>query len=757
MSIQDITPRMSKALRDGVRLIFFADLWITVVNAVIDTLDDFLASVVQTNMDFTTRPGFASLSLEEEYIQQLNYNNNPLVDQSMCASGSYSGYSYHSWESFLVRGGRWMGPLNIKVANTNRYATTGSLSIYDQTKTKLIATRPFNVPAGWAAPYPVHLIECDFTGVYLEAGNYWMAVHHTGDDYNSNFSVSYQKSNVFADGQYDYWFYSGGFKWFFNLGDIYFDMTLKKYAASGSFRSKRLDLLELPPAAGAFRMAYQLPTGCTMSVTLYGYTNITDTNPTVTIANAEDGQAIPAYRYWDLLVVMSANATRDRTPVLNMLEFIFPKVRVQLREKTRFQYADENEFRDFQALLRPLEFTVSEIKIMDRVSSGGDASAVLEDPTGEIIQRIIANSPLKNHQAELYIGADVPGLTQADLLRYFIGTIDDVDYVPRYRRDRAELHFTFKNALSALDVKVPVPTSTGQIDYSQVGINEDGTHVADAMLNAIRNHAAIPARWIRIDTYEAAKTTVGDGDPPAGAYIVRRSYAPGLPDTRIKSPVSLRDEILKPLSLISDGYTVIDESSRIAWVKHDKYAAAAAVWANERLVIDDGIAAVPIEDVAKIRMSYKDLLYNVAVLGCDWTGTSDDWTNFSTFANVHEQSTDDWAPGRERFLSILEKPMRAASRWLGPEDRYNGETLARALTRILTSRFAYPPVVMMGVVVPQSEFMRTIGSVVQVWDPEFAKFERKGIALSETLKFMILKKNLLRDRNRVSCDLLELT
>jgi hypothetical protein len=101
--------------------------------------------------------------------------------------------------------------------------------------------------------------------------------------------------------------------------------------------------------------------------------------------------------------------------------------------------------------------------------------------------------------------------------------------------------------------------------------------------------------------------------------------------------------------------------------------------------------------------------------------------------------------------------MKEASKWLGPESGYNGETIAQILTQRYTDRFAYPPVVMSGVTVPNSEFTRTLGSTVQIWSKEFVKFRRRGIATSETKTCMVMSKKYDRTKNRMVFDLLELT
>jgi hypothetical protein len=53
--------------------------------------------------------------------------------------------------------------------------------------------------------------------------------------------------------------------------------------------------------------------------------------------------------------------------------------------------------------------------------------------------------------------------------------------------------------------------------------------------------------------------------------------------------------------------------------------------------------------------------------------------------------------------------------------------------------------------------MRTMGSIVRIWSREFVKYGRKGIASTETKKFMVINKKYDDRKNRMIFDLMELT
>jgi len=407
-------------------------------------------------------------------------------------------------------------------------------------------------------------------------------------------------------------------------------------------------------------------------------------------------------------------------------------------------------------LLNPLEFTTSEINLIDRVSTGGSASAVLEDRTGDVIQQIISDSPLKNHRVMLYMGADVPGFGEQDLLRFFIGSVQAATYKPNYRGGTFQLPLAFKNPVLELKRKVPQPTQTGLLDFEVLAISYDGWHVMEAIIDVIRGKAGIPGRYVNLETIYAGKSSIGDADLPAAAFLVYRSNAVGLADTRIKSPTETV-ELLKALATIADGYITADESSRIAFVKHDFDAIPEAAWADEELV-KTGVSAIPIMGMDSCDLGYDKYLYNTAICGCTWNGTGDKWESFAkTYAYANADSINDFGQGEDKFYSVMEKNLREPSKWLGPESGYNGETIAQWLAKKLANRFAYPPVVITGAVLPLNQFMRTQGSIVTIWSKRFTKFKRRGIALSETKKFMVLSKKLNDARTQCIFNLVELT
>jgi hypothetical protein len=732
--IKKITPRMQKALRDGSPLNIFGNIRLSVLNDTVDSQADFQASKLQSNMDFTTKPGYALLAKQADTIQQLSQNT---------LSNMYANSSL-AWQSFKLTGGRWMQAVDVYVIGNISTGTQFEVSFWDADRTVQIAAAQTFCLA--APPYSF-----SFDNLYLDAGIYWMRIMALD---SAGAASYYQNADVYADGQADY--YSGS-AWSYNIGDYYFKLTMQKYQPSGSFRTKRLNLGETPPDTGTFQMAYSHPADTQLQVDLYGYAAEADTSPAVTLLDVDDGQAVPAYRYWEAAVSMASNAALDQTPQIDMLEFLYPKDALKLREKDKaLRNVGDDILSTYQPLLTGVEYKSSDIKVLERVASGGEMSATIEDATGETIMRVISDSPLKNYHAVLSIGADVPGFIESDLLHFFVGTVQVAKYKPKYRRAFSSLSLTFKNPILELKRKVPLPAETGAVTLADISINYDGTHVIDAMLDLLRGEADIPARYLDLSAFSELRSSIGDAALPAAAHVVRRSNAAGLPDTRIKSPEEV-GKLLAQLATIADVYVTEDEDSRITLAKHDKAAPAEAVWAHEDLV-RDGIDAVPIEDIGDIDLGYDSLLYNAAMMGCEWSGSGTDWTALSkVFANVNSTSVEEFAPGKAIYLSIMEKNLKEASTWLGPESGYNGETIAQALAQRYVNRFAYPPVVMTGVVVPNSQFLLTKGAVVQVWDPEFAKFKRRGIALSEILKFMVISKKPDRGRNRMVFSLLELT
>ena len=838
---------MQKALEDGAPLLYFADIWLSVLNDTVDSQAEFQASKQQSNMDFTTKPRFAQLAKQGEYREQTVYDKpTGLPQPTAVRSGSFTGGPSYSYiKLILADGGRWISDIEIRVWMFASVACVAALSIVSEDRGTVVASSANSVTIPAGTPYEGNAF-FTFAATYLDAGVYWIRCDSLSDDYYTNYYIKYQSTDVYADSEHYYETPLGtpnptGF-----YGDAYFKINLEKYASSGSFLTKRLDLGETPADSGTFQMSFSHPVGTGLVITLYGYTTETDTSPAVTYTNAQDGQAVAPYRYWEVYVAMTSNAGLDQTPVVDLLEILFPKKSLLLSEKGKglINLADDIK-KNYRAMLTGAEYGASDMNIIERVSTGGNFTATIEDTTdvGEVIQRVISDSPLLNYRAILYIGADVPGFSETDLLRFFIGTVQAGKYKPKYRKAFHSLQLTIKNSTLELSRKVPQIPKTGSVTLADTSINYDGTHAIDAMVDLARSEARIPARYMNLPSFDDNRSLVGP------LYVVRRSNSPvrynpkigtpapnntgtgttsnvsvttptkiGVytlvcitaaagsgtfsvtdpngtamanatvgtdyntteilflinagtvdyivgdrftitilsPDTRLKSPEEIRKHYTA-LAIIADGYIVTDEDSRVTFVRHDATAAPEAAWADEALV-RAGLDAIPIEQVDEIDLGYDTRMYNAALMAAEWDGSGGDWTAFTEmYSYVDATAVGVWAPGKAEFLRVMEKNMKEASKWLGPEAGYNGETIAANLTQRFVERFAYPPVIMSGVVVPQSQFLLTQGSVVQIWSKEFAKFRRRGIALSETLTFMVMSKKLDRAKNRVVFKLMELT
>ena len=843
---------MQRALQDGKRPFYAADIWLSVNNGMIDTKEDFDASVSQTHMDFAAKPNFARLA-----IQQGAFNINQTAYNTW-QEGYIPNWYYYHFQGFTVTPGRQLTKITVKIDNTAGGIKTFPIKILkgaiplglspadssyaNWISSHLVTTQTCTVAAGYSGEVSV-----SFDAVDLPEGAYtlfFLPPYPT--------KVAYQNSDVYSGGQLDVYAYRSyggviGFDWTYNKGDLYFKLELSGYYHTGTFSSKIMDLGEVPIYPGSFQMTYDLPVGTSLIVNLTGSNNA-DMSSGISYTNINDGQEITAFRYWQTDNTLFTDSTLYQTPLIDLQEVLFPKDRLRIREKVKLFNVDDSIGKNYQALLNPLEFTTSEINLIDRVSTGGSASAVLEERTGEVIQRILSDSPLMNHRVMLYMGCDVPGFQESDLLRFFIGSVSAASYKPGYRGGVYQLPLTFKNPVLEFKRKVPQMTQTGLLNFEILSLNYDKWHVIDASIDVIRGKAGIPGRYVNLATISSAKSSIGDANLPSAAFLVRRSnvlsdYVPrwksesagngtidntllgkqpdvllgdyklvcktvaaggGVfsvtnpvgtaladatvnvayggtqlnftilsgtvdfalgdkitisvisPDTRISQPTE-SVEILKALATIADGYFTSDESSRIAFVKHDFNATSEATWADEDLV-KAGVDAVPIMGMDDCNPGYDKYLFNTAICGNEWDGSGSGWVGMGhTYAAANADSIDDFAPGQDKFYSIMEKNLQGPSQWLGPENGYNGETIAQWLAGKMVARFAYPPVVITGALLPLSEFMRTQGSVVTIWSKRFTKFRRRGIALSESKKFMVLSKKLDNSRTKCIFNLVELT
>ncbi len=809
MSIEIISPRMQKALTDNKEPLVFGDLWLSTLAATIDTQNDFESSVVLSNIDLDTFPGEAQLERDNAYStpiikQEVGGSTQSLYRSADPATAPFgTPYFTSVWQDFKPDIAGDFNNIIVKIQNPSASARTLYFYLFQQRASignvpgklnssvwrgydpagnsgmtlsgnddqhYLLISRPITVAGLFDAEVTV-----DLEGLHFDAGTaYWFALYSPVNIADTP-SVYYNAADAYAGGacytvtetrnrrQVGFsWSHGVLYEFYFThtytlLGDAYFKVQVDGYKPSGALTTKRIDLGAIPPAPGTFQLAAAVPSGTTLNVTLNAYSTADGTTPAWTMSNIEDGREIPAYRYWDVEFAFYSDSLFAYSPRLDMAEVLFPKDRILLRPSNRaLQHITGALLSDYAPLLAPPDIRSSELKVMERVASGGSASITLEEPVPDVLQRIVADRPLMNFRLALYVGADVPGFAPSDLCRYFIGIVDKVSIKPRYRSNAYRLALSAKNPVLELKRKAPVSTAGGTVDLATLSIDHDRLHASDSMYDILRGKAAIPARYINTVSFRNAKTTCGYGNLDAGALVVRRSDAAGLPDTRIQSPEEV-SKLLAPLAQIIDGYIVEDESSRLKLVLHDPDATAEAAWADEDLV-KAGYNAIPIESISDINLGYDDLFANIVYCAYGWDGTGDDWTAFdAVIAYLKSDSAEDFSMSTTPFVSVMEKNMKDVSKWIGPESNYNGKSIASALTELLAGRFAYPPARIIGAVLPVSQFMRTLGSVVTIYSKEYARYGRRGIAESEAVKFMVIKKSYDRGKNRMVFDLLELT
>lgn len=857
MSITKITPLMQTALRDRVPLEFFADLWLSVLNKAVDSQDDFNASVSSTNMDFDANPGYARLATQAGAfnIEQTSQNSSHVLYEFVGSRDQ----NYWFLQTFTLSPGRQLSDVTVLVDNTGQptqlvmaMICRGNAGIVaaDQCLSYInengVAMGITIVAAGYSGEVVIPIMP---SNIDLSEGKYTLVITGVG-----GILLKYQNSDVYSGGQlYQlqrvqrtvYPIFAPQWTMTSGLGDLYFKLSLSGYYPTGSFTTKTLDLGEVPVESGVFQLSADVPDDTSLSVTLYSSTTGAFAGEETTYSDITDGYETPAVRYWRMLFVLTSDADLSSTPLIDMAELIYPKDRMYLRESGRkLNHVSAEIDRDFHPLIKTLDFKVSEMKVLERVASGGSVSMVLADVVPDTLQRIVSSYPLKNYRCAMYAGADVPGFGKKDLLRFFIGIVDSARIKPKYRSDEYALSLNVKNPILELKRKTPLSDQTAIVTADNIAIDLDGTHVIDAALALQREYGRIPARYINLESFNTVKPDISGtvyrsnsgvkytrpyGSPDSsntgngsvvnvattsatkkGDYIllcktaaagggtfsvtdpdgvaladatVETPYAEDeiqflitagtvdyvvgskpdkftiriySPDLRIKSPEEI-SKLMQPVAEIGDFYIVEDESSRITCVLHDPDAAAEETWADEAMIRAGEVDAIPIEAVGDINLGYDDFLFNLCYVGCEWDGEGSDWSAFHVYADIDADSGDEWGMGTALHVNVMEKNMKEVSKWLGPENGYSGRSQAAAIAARAVARYAYPPVRMTGVIAPISEFMRTVGSVIQFHSKEFVKLGRVGIAPSETKKFMITKKKYNRGKNRMEFDLLELT
>lgn len=747
---------MEKALRDGKKLVYFAVVDANTLEGLCDTQADWQAKTADSNMDYTTAEGQARLAIEAGA-----YTIAQTADNT-----DYAMVSVYRWleQGFTIYDGRAVDGVTLKVDNTAGGATTLYAQIisnprYEQVNIggtlyyKYLATSlcigSVAVAAGFSGTKTITL---PFT--QLPEGVYAILALQVG---SAAFNMRYQNTDVYSGGGLRAISYSplGADSIADVTGDLYFSLSLSGYKATGYVTTGSIILPEVPSGNCIFQASFDQPAGTSIVFTVYGSATGLFAGEETTYENVQDGDTLGAFQCWRVKAELTSNTDRNQSPSIDMVSILFPKTRVKMREKEKLYNVDKSLLKDYEPLLVNAAFQMSELKPIERLASGGSATMEVQSSTIEPILRLVADSPLKNFRGMLYIGADVPGFVESDLLRFFIGVVDTGSIKPRFRGTNYGLTLTFKNPILELTRKVPQVTASGSLDLATNAISYDGDHVLDAALDLMRAQAGIPARYIDVGAILAAKQTIGDTRVVGSGYTVRRSNAAGLVDTRLKSPEEVKKH-LAALAQIADGYWVVDEGSRITFVVHDADAASEEDWADETLV-KKGLDAIPIEDISDIKLGYDDWLFNACICGAGWNGSGGDWNAFDVvYAGADSDSAADFAPGSAVYWSLMEKNLVEASKWLDDAPGYNGDAIAEALSLRYSARFAYPPLRLTGVVVPLSQFMRTLGSIVTVTSDEVAKFQRRRIAESETVKFMVTKKVYNREKNRMVFDLMEL-
>jgi hypothetical protein len=761
-----VPPKFLAAIRGNSPVHYFCDIWPRVLADQSDSMLDFQAGSSPVNMDFTTSPGFAQLSVTPGMfgISQtadnagLQVQNNPLRGAT-----SLSVYLRASFQKIYLDSVRSPDAVTVKIDNSgggDGYFMVQLVSgltlggVYQEPLYTIRSTGYVAMAGGFSGTKVISL-----SPGLLEPGYYWLI----GWSDNASCQIRYQNTDVYTPGQLDYCYRPAGspyYAWTYNIGDAYFVLSMSGYAAAGSFTTEKLSVGTKPPENGVFQITASVPASGALAINLKGSdTGVFGGEETI-YPNIQDGAEIANLIYWRADCGLTSGPPYTDTPKIDTIGVLFPVDRFKVRPRGVALPNVDKSLLDWRPMLQPVSWSPSELMPRERTSTLGSMSITLAHSQPAELQRLVSDSTLKNCRAFVYAGCDVPGFSEKDLFRCFMGIIKAGDITPQFFRDTYEIPLTIENPVLELKKKVPLADVTGIVDFTNVAIDWEKVHAVDAMVDLIRSRAATPGRYIDIGSFFSTKPLIGYGGLSSSVFIVRRSDAAGLADTRITKPEEAV-KVLAPLLTIVDGYQVIKADCRIAFVLHTTtLPSGAPVWADYRLIQNGLLDAIPVTDISKIELGYDDLLYNACYGACNWNGSGTDWGkdfNGTTYCHIDADSAELYGQGSGYYIKMYETNMLDVAKMLGPELGYNGQTISMALTKLIVDRFKYPPVRIKGAVLPISQFTMGAGDIVSFSSPEFAKWKRRGIALSETLPFMITRSQHDKGRNRMVFDLMELT
>lgn len=336
-----------------------------------------------------------------------------------------------------------------------------------------------------------------------------------------------------------------------------------------------------------------VPTGTSVVYSVVGSTTGDFAGEEVSLGDVEDGSEIDAYEYYQVTATLSSDGSD--TPVVK-------SIRIDIPERI-YKFSTLNtDLLDAIPSIQSIPQRTIKLDLENLITTTSSVSIALNRE--EEVDEMLRSTFVKGLDVRLYLGAlERPNdsISRSDLLRYYIGKIED------FSQTADSVTFDLADVSIDLDAKWPV----GSAPSTAAAATKDGVHMVQ-VIRDIYEDIGIASRYVDYASLDTLEQNVGNGTPPAPAFVVKRTGATG-----ISEPLPAKD-YLRELLFMLGAFAFTDERGKLVTIEYDPTTAAIDTWGDDEIgkgyKYSGGL------------VSYK----NVCQIYFDWDGSGNNASDYST-------------------------------------------------------------------------------------------------------------------------------
>lgn len=662
---------------------------------------DWTANSSESNVDYATIKGSVILdTIATPDFSQLTTDANIVIHAGPTGSNPL-------WQSFQQTSGN-SHKLNTVSIYAGSSGSNGTLvcEIWDAAKgTQYGSTLTRNIP------YPgVSAVDFDFTAddiTIATATTYYIKLYGSGTNWTV---VTYNTAGGYAGGQLN-----DTLGYIVGAGnDTKFAVTFKTpyYQASGTIETQNMTLDSTPAVDGEW-IIYDQENDETITYNAEGSATGAWGGEEVNLGAIVDGQAITGtkYKYYRVTASLST-ADVYTTPELQEITVSF---------ETRLKLSD-NDALGYEPSIKTVSSLTTKIGDFENTTVG-QLTVKLARTTAVETYFLSGSIYPKNKPAVLKFGFIVDNfeggdfdlnMTEAEYMTFFTGVIDN------YRVDASDwITVTIKDAITQLDVEIPVSTAAGGPPTAPTTTPKVYTalHPIAVMEDILQTQVNIRDSQIDLQSFTDAETSLGVG------WLVSRT---------LNAEQENAKEMLEELRKLMNCYLIPKPDGKISIKEWDAAEAQADAWTDaDYMVISWDRNSKELVNQVSVYFDWQDY--------ADLTPQEDDYADFNNLIiDVDSTSVANYGETKERIRK---------DKWTRAAQSANVDTYTAALI----ARYKNPP----GIIDVKMDMKKLKYEVGDIIDITSARPIGSGLGGLTNEHFQIINKNLDFQRGTLTFKLLQ--